>query len=89
MRRSAEVGVRELRNHTSDVIDRVISGEELHLTVYGRRVAVIVPEPPEMHPNVTRLLTWLSERPPTPTGWAEEHLAQRAADTGTDTDPWG
>lgn len=38
-----EVGVRELRNRTSEVIDAVRSGEAVVLTVHGQPVADIVP----------------------------------------------
>ena len=38
-----EVGVRELRNHTAQVVDAVLAGERVTLTVRGERVADIVP----------------------------------------------
>jgi len=38
-----EIGVRELRNQTADVIERVRSGESVTLTVNRRPVADIVP----------------------------------------------
>lgn len=38
-----EIGVRELRNHTNQVIDAVKSGERVTLTVRGEPVADIVP----------------------------------------------
>ena len=47
-----EVGVRELRNHTADVIAAVESGERVTLTVRGTPIADIVP-----HGRRTR---WLS-----------------------------
>ena len=37
------VGVRDLRNHTSHVIDAVTAGERVTLTVHGAPVADIVP----------------------------------------------
>ncbi|MBV9845593.1 MAG: type II toxin-antitoxin system Phd/YefM family antitoxin [Kutzneria sp.] len=40
-----EVALRELRNHTSDVLHRVEAGEELTVTVSGRPVAKLVPLP--------------------------------------------
>lgn len=40
-----EVALRELRNHTSDVLHRVEAGEELTVTVSGRPVARLVPLP--------------------------------------------
>jgi prevent-host-death family protein len=47
-----EVGVRDLRNRTSQVIDAVRAGEQVTLTVHGEPVADIVP-----HQRRTR---WLS-----------------------------
>lgn len=38
-----EIGIRELRNHTSQVIATVQSGQRVVLTVHGRAVADIVP----------------------------------------------
>lgn len=40
-----EVALRELRNHTSEVLHRVEAGEELTVTVSGRPVARLVPLP--------------------------------------------
>jgi prevent-host-death family protein len=42
---SAEVSVRELRNHTADVLRRVEAGERLTVTVDRRPVAELVPLP--------------------------------------------
>jgi prevent-host-death family protein len=47
-----EIGVRELRNQTSSVIDAVRAGERVVLTVHGEPVADIVP-----HGQRTRWLT--------------------------------
>jgi prevent-host-death family protein len=41
----AEIPLRELRNHTSEVLRRVEEGEELEVTVNGRPVARLVPMP--------------------------------------------
>lgn len=38
-----EIGVRELRNQTADVIAAVESGERVTLTVHGHPIADIVP----------------------------------------------
>ena len=38
-----EVPVRELRNHTSDVLRRVAAGESLSVTVNGKPIADLVP----------------------------------------------
>ncbi|MGH3586606.1 MAG: type II toxin-antitoxin system Phd/YefM family antitoxin [Pseudonocardia sp.] len=40
-----EIALRELRNHTSEVLRRVEDGEELDVTVNGRAVARLVPLP--------------------------------------------
>jgi prevent-host-death family protein len=61
-----EIGVRALRNHTSEVIAAVESGERVTLTVRGRPVADIVP-----HGERTR---WLSG------DVVRRELATRAAD---------
>jgi prevent-host-death family protein len=42
---SDEVSVRELRNHTADVLRRVEAGERLRVTVDRRPVAALVPLP--------------------------------------------
>lgn len=61
-----EIGVRELRNRTSQVIDAVRAGERVVLTVHGEAVADIVP-----HGRRTR---WL------PGDHFRRELAERAAD---------
>ncbi|GBE63910.1 hypothetical protein MFM001_03720 [Mycobacterium sp. MFM001] len=63
-----EVGVRDLRNRTSQVVDAVKAGEQVTLTVHGEPVADIVPH--------RRRLRWLSgER-------LRTELAERSADAG-------
>jgi prevent-host-death family protein len=42
---SADVSVRELRNHTADVLRRVEAGERLRVTVDRRPVAELAPLP--------------------------------------------
>jgi len=61
-----KIGVRELRNQTSQVIDAVRAGERVVLTVHGEPVADIVPHGPR-----TR---WL------PGDRLRRELAERAAD---------
>jgi prevent-host-death family protein len=51
---SDEVSVRELRNHTADVLRRVEAGERLRVTVDRRPVAELVPLPARA--------TWVSKR---------------------------
>jgi prevent-host-death family protein len=63
-----KIGVRDLRNRTSHVIDAVRAGERVILTVHGEPVADIVP-----HGVRTR---WLSG------SQLREQLADRAADVG-------
>lgn len=63
-----DVGVRDLRNHTSRVIDAVQAGERVTLTVRGEPVADIVPH--------ARRARWLSGSE------LRSQLADRAADPG-------
>ncbi len=44
-RRSKQVGVREIRQNLSIYLDRVKAGETLHVTEYGRVVAILAPLP--------------------------------------------
>lgn len=61
-----EIGIRELRNRTGQVIDAVQTGERVVLTLHGEPVADIVPH--------GRRGRWL------PGGWLADQLADRAAD---------
>jgi prevent-host-death family protein len=61
-----EIGVRELRNRTAQVIDAVRAGERVTLTVHGEPVADVVP-----HGRRDR---WLSG------AQLREQLATRSAD---------
>jgi len=63
-----EIGVRDLRNRTGQVIDAVKAGERVTLTVHGEPIADIVP-----HGLRTRWLAGASLR---------EQLHGRAADPG-------
>ena len=67
-----EIGVRDLRNRTGQVIDAVKAGERVTLTVHGEPVADIVPH--------ERRRAWLSG------GHLRDQLAQRAADPGLERD---
>jgi prevent-host-death family protein len=49
---SREISVRELRNHTADVVDAVRSGERVSLTVNRMPVADIVPHQQQRSPWV-------------------------------------
>jgi prevent-host-death family protein len=61
-----DIGVRDLRNRTAQVIEAVRAGERVTLTVHGEPVADIVP-----HSSRTR---WLSG------AQLRDRLADRAAD---------
>lgn len=63
-----EIGVRDLRNRTGQVIDAVKAGERVTLTVHGEPIADIVP-----HGRRTRWLAGARLR---------EQLLDRAADSG-------
>jgi prevent-host-death family protein len=63
-----EIGVRDLRNRTSQVIDAVQAGERVVLTVHGEPIADIVP-----HAHRTR---WL------PGEHLREQLLESSADPG-------
>ena len=61
-----EIGVRELRNRTAQVLEAVKGGERVTLTVHGEPVADIVPH--------TRRTRWLSGE------HVREQLGRRATD---------
>jgi prevent-host-death family protein len=61
-----EIGVRDLRNRTSSVIDAVQAGERVTLTVHGEPIADIVPH--------GRRARWLSG------AHLPEQLSHRSAD---------
>jgi prevent-host-death family protein len=67
-----EIGVRDLRNRTGQVIDAVKAGERVTLTVHGEPIADIVP-----HGRRTRWLAGARLR---------EQLQDRAADPGLQRD---
>jgi len=67
-----QIGVRDLRNRTGQVIDAVRAGERVTLTVNGDPVADIV-----AHGARER---WLSGT------WLNEQLVRRAADAGLSED---
>jgi prevent-host-death family protein len=69
---SDEVSVRELRNHTAEVLRRVEAGERLRVTVDRRPVAELVPLPSRA--------TWVPRRR------ALDALVQADADLRADLD---
>jgi prevent-host-death family protein len=67
-----EIGVRDLRNRTGEVVDAVQAGERVTLTVHGEPVADIVP-----HGRRARWLAGTRLR---------EQLQDRSADPGLTSD---
>ena len=55
-RRSKQVGVREIRQNLSVYLDRVKAGETLHVTEYGRVVALLAPLPAERLSPLERMV---------------------------------
>jgi prevent-host-death family protein len=65
------VGLRELRQHASDLVRRVEAGEEITITVAGRSSARLVPAAPKAWrrwSDVTELF-----RGPADTEWEKDH----------------
>jgi antitoxin (DNA-binding transcriptional repressor) of toxin-antitoxin stability system len=71
-----QVGVREIRQNLSVYLDRVKAGETLHVTEYGRVVAMLAPLPAERLPPLERMVregraiapkgSFKDRRPPSP-----------------------
>jgi prevent-host-death family protein len=77
----AEVSVRDLRNHVSDILRRVEAGERLRVTVDRRPVAQIIPLPIRRAAlPMAEFLDWLGR-----TGGADRELAGDLHDTVGDT----
>jgi prevent-host-death family protein len=75
---SGDVSVRELRNHTADVLRRVEAGERLRVTVDRRPVAELAPLPARS--------VWVSrERVVGALAQADAELAGELADALPDT----
>ena len=51
-----QVGVREIRQNLSVYLDRVKAGETLHVTEYGRVVAMLAPLPAERLSPLERMV---------------------------------
>lgn len=51
-----QVGVREIRQNLSVYLDRVKAGETLHVTEYGRVVAILAPLPAERLSPLDRMV---------------------------------
>ena len=55
-RKNRQVGVREIRQNLSVYLDRVKAGETLHVTEYGRVVAILAPLPAERLSPLERMV---------------------------------
>ena len=77
----ADVSVRELRNHISEVLRRVEAGEHLRVTVDRRPVAQIIPLPTKRAAlPMAEFLSWRSR-----TGGADPELAEELRDVAGET----
>jgi prevent-host-death family protein len=83
------VGLRDLRHHTREVLERVRRGETVDVTAYGRLIARIVPVAPrDPMPALTRLIEAgrvqparrPGYRPPMRAGDGTDRLAEALAD---------
>lgn len=85
-----EYGIRDLRNHTSEVVSAVVeSGDTVYLTSHRRRVAMISPIPASPEAELSRFLSWIDELPAYDSGLAEVVATQRATDALDERGPWG
>lgn len=55
-RKNRQIGVREIRQNLSVYLDRVKAGETLHVTEYGRVVAILAPLPAERLSPLERMV---------------------------------
>ncbi|MET0920909.1 MAG: type II toxin-antitoxin system prevent-host-death family antitoxin [Acidimicrobiia bacterium] len=83
---SDPVGIREVRQHASELVRRVEAGEEIVVTVSGRPAARLVP---------IRRMRWRKGREiqrvfdtPTDPAWAQEHADRSEVLTDAPEDPW-
>jgi prevent-host-death family protein len=79
-----EVGIRQLKNEASALVERVEQGEILTVTRHGKPVARIVPV--GMPPGLARLVgdgrvTWSGGKPALPTRVAAGGKGRTAAET--------
>ena len=84
-----DVGIRDLRNNTSAVLDAVEAGDEVYLTKRGRRVAVILPLGRDR--RIDRLLAAAAQRSTGDSGAHDELMASKRADLAAEraqADPW-
>lgn len=84
---STEVAVRDLRNHTAQLLERVRAGERVVITNRGRPVAALVPIEPERKRWIARdeLVRRLAVAQADP--GLRDDLARLAGDTTDDLGP--
>lgn len=82
----ARVPVRELRNHTSEVLRRVEAGETVEVTVNDRPVALLTPR--KTRPRTMATTAFLERLPLADSGLRIE-LSEGLTETTDDVeDPW-
>lgn len=86
MAESARVPVRQLRNHTAEVLRRVEAGETLEVTVNDRPVAQLVPL--GRRPRRMNTRAFLAQLPLADAGLRDELAAAMTATTDDIVDPW-
>jgi prevent-host-death family protein len=82
----AQVAVRELRNHVSEVLRRVEGGETLEVTVNDRPVALLVPR--RGRPTTLPTREFLAGLPLADPALADELAAELTETTDDLIDPW-
>lgn len=80
---SREIGIRELKNRTSAVIERVEAGESVTITRRGKPVAHVIPA--GVSPGMAKLIAegrvrWSGRRPRLPTAIALHGEGPEASD---------
>ena len=78
-----DVSVRDLRNHTRDVIRAVEAGDTVYLTSRGRRIAEIRPLQPRT--GAQRVIDLIEALPARDTGATAELRASKAASIDAQT----
>jgi prevent-host-death family protein len=82
----AQIPVRELRNHVSEVLRRVEGGETLEVTVNDRPVALLVPR--SGRPTTLPTREFLAGLPLADSALADELAAELTETTDDLVDPW-
>ena len=83
---SVEVGIRELRNHTSAILAALDKHEVVYLTNRGKRVAEIRPITDSGKSDLQMLMERADRMPKGETGHLDELLADKRASTSSPKD---